>query len=374
MLLIIDATSVSQRLTGIERYTSEIIKSLVPKAIDASYTVTLLTSRDIRIDPLSSLYHSACSLKTSPFKSRLLTEQIWIPWILCRTEKAVCFFPAFPPSPLINFFRSKKRVIKTVFDAVMWRHPETISWKNKCYMRPIETFWMSRYDCIHTISAFSMSEIASFFPVTKTKMVNSGIGHDYTNSATGHAERAQDEVIKRYALPEGFLLFVGTLEPRKNLLFLFEVICLLKKRIPKIKLIVAGRFGWGADALFNCVKERQLAENVIFLGSILDNDLPILYSLASIFVFPSVYEGFGLPVVEAMASGTPVIASHAASIPEVAGDAAILLPPDNTDAWVEAIYTLLHDTDLRSKLVENGYQQSKKFNWHDVSKKILESM
>jgi glycosyltransferase involved in cell wall biosynthesis len=374
MLLIIDATSVSLRLTGIERYATEIIKDLVSMAANDGYSVTLLTSRDVSVNELTSFNHPACTIQSSPFHSRLLTEQVWIPWILCPIKKAVCFFPAFPPSPLINFFRFKKRIIKTVFDAVMWRHPETISWKNKLYMKPLESYWMSRYDRIHTISNFSMQEITGLFPATKNKVTNSGIGCNYRIFTSDHGENSPARLIKRYELPKEFIFFVGTLEPRKNLVFLLEIICLLKDKIPDIRLVIAGRSGWGADALFKCVTERQLAENVIFLGAVSDKDLPILYSLATIFVFPSLYEGFGLPVVEAMAAGTPVIASHAASIPEAAGDAAVLLPPDNAALWRDAVYSLLQDADRRNDLIKKGYQQAQKFSWQDVSRKILESL
>ncbi len=343
-------------------------------AADDGYSVTLLTSRDIGENVLTSFNHPACTIKSSPFHSRLLTEQVWIPWILCPIKKAVCFFPAFPPSPLVNIFRFKKRVIKTVFDAVMWRHPETVSWKNKFYMRPLETYWMTRYDQIHTISNFSMQEITSLFPAIKNKVTNSGIGCNYDKFTSSHRVNCTDKQIKGYELPKEFILFVGTLEPRKNLVLLLEAICLLKNKIPDIRLVIAGRFGWGADALFKCVAERQLAENVIFLGAVSDKDLPILYSLATIFVFPSLYEGFGLPVVEAMAAGTPVIASHAASIPEAAGDAAVLLPPDNAALWSDALYSLLQDADRRNDLIKKGYQQAQKFSWHDVSRKILETL
>lgn len=374
MQLVIDATSITERLTGIERYAFEVTKNIIPQAINAGYSIVLLIANRTPANKFKTSGLPGLVIKKSPFSSRLLTEQVWIPWVLGFISEAVCFFPAFPPSPVINLFNSRKRVIKTVFDAVMWRHPETVSWKNKFYMRPLETFWMDRYDCIHTISTFSMREITHLFPATKDKVIHSGIGYDYGILAGDHMGKASEEVKKRYDLPDEFILFVGTLEPRKNLVFLLEVVFQLKTQIPDIRLIVAGRFGWGADALFNCVKERQLTQNVIFLGSVPDNDLAQLYSAASIFVFPSLYEGFGLPVVEAMGAGTPVIASNTSSIPEASGDAAILLPPDNTDIWAEAIFTLLHDTELRSNLVKKGFQQVQKFNWHDVSKKILESL
>lgn len=373
MKLFIDATSCGDRLTGIERYAFEVSNILISQATKLGFTVFVLLKKKSTFE-LQSTKSPSLFIKISPFKSKLLTEQVWIPWVLFSVKKAVCYFPAFPPSPFVYIFRFKKKIIKTVFDAVMWRHPETISWKNKLYMKPLETFWMTKYDRIHTISRFSMQEITDLFPATKNKVIVSGIGCNYDDFSLRDGDYSQEKLIERYQLHGEFILFVGTLEPRKNLVFLLDTLCLLKKKIPDIRLVIAGRFAWGADILFKSVKERQLDENVIFLGAVPDQDLPRLYSLASIFVFPSLYEGFGLPVVEAMAAGTPVIASQAASIPEAAGDAAILLPPDNAEMWSDALYSLLNDTDLRKEMVKKGYQQARKFNWHDVAKKILKSL
>jgi glycosyltransferase involved in cell wall biosynthesis len=168
-------------------------------------------------------------------------------------------------------------------------------------------------------------------------------------------------IIKKYNLPENFILTVGTIEPRKNLTTLFEVLSQLEDRA--LPLVVIGKQGWLFDETYRKLRDLGLTERVKFLGYVPDEDLPMLYSAATAFAFPSVYEGFGLPPLEAMACGAPVISSNASSLPEVVGEGGLLVSPMDVRAWREAIERVLSDEMLRRDLSLRGLTQAAKFSW-----------
>lgn len=161
---------------------------------------------------------------------------------------------------------------------------------------------------------------------------------------------------------------MGTIEPRKNLVTLMEAFKALRRSLSQkpgfsVKLVIAGQPGWLTKDTFRAVTRLGLGDDVIFTGYVEDEDLPALYSAASALAMPSRYEGFGLPVVEAMACGTPVVCSDAASLPEVAGDAALLAPPDDVGRWVEALHRVVTDEGLRATLREKGLKRAASFTW-----------
>ena len=179
---------------------------------------------------------------------------------------------------------------------------------------------------------------------------------------------------RRYRLPTRYLLFVGTLEPRKNLTALLHAYAMLRAEWhdEDLKLVVAGRTGWLYQDIFATVKSLGLEEEVIFTGFVDDEDLPHLYWGAQLFVFPSLYEGFGLPILEAMASGVPVVTSNTASMPEVAGDAAMLVDPHDSKAIAEGMGKVLYQGRLRDVLIEKGLARARHFTWESVARRTLE--
>ena len=168
-----------------------------------------------------------------------------------------------------------------------------------------------------------------------------------------------------------YLLYVGTLQPRKNLVRAIEAFGLLK-RDSTLKFVIAGKKGWLYDEIFEKVKELNLENEVIFTGYVPDEDLPELYKNAKAFIFVSLYEGFGLPVLEAMSYGIPVLTSNTSSLPEVAGDAALLVDPENTEEIAKGMERLLTDEKLRQQLISKGKEQIKKFSWEKAAKETLQ--
>jgi len=184
-------------------------------------------------------------------------------------------------------------------------------------------------------------------------------------------------VREKYRLPEQFLLTVGTLEPRKNLPFLINVFHRLRQQYamrpgvqPELGLVVAGRKGWKYQEIYQCLDSA--GQNVIRTEFIPREDLVALYSMASAFVLPSLYEGFGFPPLEAMACGCPVVVSNRGALPEVVGDAGMLLDLDNIGLWVQTLQSILDSPALSQSLVERGLQRVRRFSWKTAASETID--
>ncbi|MFN8450879.1 MAG: glycosyltransferase family 1 protein [Anaerolineae bacterium] len=171
-------------------------------------------------------------------------------------------------------------------------------------------------------------------------------------------------------LPERFWLFVGTLEPRKNLTTLIDAYAALPE---KPLLVIGGGKGWDYEPIFAAVERHGLGDSVRFAGFIPADDLPIWYNCAEAFVYPSVFEGFGMPVLEAMACGTPVIVSDASSLPEVAGDAGLCVPPNDVQAWTAALRRAWDDAAWRDQARARGLAQAARYTWAETARQTVES-
>ena len=176
-------------------------------------------------------------------------------------------------------------------------------------------------------------------------------------------------VCAKYGISGEYVLYVGTLQPRKNLIRLIEAFAALESRT--LKLVIAGQKGWLYDRIFARARELDVEQRVIFPGYVAGADLPALLSGAQLFAFPSLYEGFGFPVLEAMACGVPVVCSNVSSLPEVAGDAALLVDPLDTGAWTTALERTLADEELRAELTTRGYAQVRRFSWQRAAEETL---
>jgi glycosyltransferase involved in cell wall biosynthesis len=221
---------------------------------------------------------------------------------------------------------------------------------------------------ILTISEFSREEIIRHLGVDRNTVF-------VTLLAASEEFRPVDESVlsmwkKELQLPERFILFVGSLEPRKNIMSLLKAILLLKKT-SRTKLVIAGGSGWKNSDVYEFIKENNLSESVTFTGYVSRDALVALYNLADVFVFPSKYEGFGLPVLEAMACGCPVICSNTSSLPEVAGDAAIEIDPDNPAIIADAIVKVTMDENVRARFRERSFEQARSFSWISTAEQTL---
>jgi glycosyltransferase involved in cell wall biosynthesis len=222
-----------------------------------------------------------------------------------------------------------------------------------------------------TISEFSAADIAERFAVPREKITVA-----YLAAAPEFHPRdkgpCQEHLARRYGIDSPFILYVGRIQARKNLPRLVEAYARLHKQGVTAKLVMVGKKDWQFERLLDKIKELGLERCVIFPGFVPFDDLPLFYNAADVFVFPSFFEGFGLPVVESMASGVPTITSFGSSLEEVAGDAALLIDPRDTGSIADALGRLLEDRGLRSDLARRGLKRSANFKAGNLAEKALD--
>jgi len=214
---------------------------------------------------------------------------------------------------------------------------------------------------IFTISNFSRDDIIKTYGKDPKDVVTTYLGIKQ--------ELNMEELKKKFDIDGKYILFVGTLQPRKNIAKLIEAFSKIKDK--EIKLVIVGKKGWLWEEIAQAPEKHHVVERVKFLDFVEDEDLPSLYKNATCFVLPSLYEGFGLPVLEAMQYGCPVLISNVSSLPEVGGDAALYFDPTNADEITKKIDQVISDEKLRNEMVEKGKIQVKKFSWEKTAKETL---
>lgn len=264
--------------------------------------------------------------------------------------------------------------ITIIYDMAYKACPETVRNRTKNMLNLTLKNTCKRADKIITISEFSKGEIIQYMGVDEDKIVVMPCGVDFSLYHPNYTHEQINNVKRKYKINDDYLLYLGTLEPRKNIPKLIQAYAELKKKLVDIpKLVLAGRKGWMYDSIFKTVTDFKLEDSIIFTGYVSSEDTPILISGAKIFLFPSLYEGFGMPPLEAMACKVPVVVSNRTSLPEVVGDAGILVDPLSVDSISEGIKSLLINNELRTTLALKGYERSKTFSW-DNSLMIIEKV
>lgn len=285
-----------------------------------------------------------------------------------QKEKADIFFstssyiiPSILPSTI--------KTILTVHDLVAFLFPSNHNKKATIIEKLLFRRALRRAAYVCAISENTRNDILQRFHYEPTQIdvVYCGASDEFKPVPK---ENLQDFIIKTN-LPENFFLAVGTLEPRKNYLNLIKAFKEVSDRYPDYHLVIVGKEGWDFEKIHAAIKENYLNKKIHLLGYLSNKSLVNLYSLAKAFVFPSFYEGFGIPPLEAMQSGCPVISSHTSSLPEVVGDAALLVNPESPNQIAEAMLKIIKDPELATHLREKGFKQAEKFSWDNSAKKLL---
>ena len=259
----------------------------------------------------------------------------------------------------------------TLHDLIFEVYPEHHKRYNHLFLKLMMPRFLRAADQIICVSEHTRRDAERLYGIERSRMTVIYEAADEHYRPQADAE--QLEVVRqRYQLPERYILHVGTIEPRKNLGALLEAFGALKDHFPEVKLLLVGKKGWLYEPFFEQLARSGLASEVCFPGFVREEDLPSVYQLATVFAFPSVYEGFGLPPLEAMACGTPVVASHASSLPEVVGDAGILVSPNDRAALTAALRRVLDDAELRQTMRARGLAQAARFSWQRAAQETLE--
>ena len=296
---------------------------------------------------------------------RIIWEQLFAPLTLAQLRPALLHGMAFT-TPLL--WRGKSVV--TIFDMSFVRYPDRLTRARRWYLKWFTRLSARRAERVIAISESGRREISGLLGIDPRRIdvAVPGVAGDFRPVPAAEVAAFRS----RMGLPERFILHVGTLEPRKNLETLVRAYAGLPQR-DHVKLVLVGAKGWQIDPFFRLIEELDLARDIILAGYSAPGELPLWYASSEVFAFPSVYEGFGLPVLEAMACGAPVIVSNATSLPEIAGSDGLLVDPLDVEAWREALAGLLDDPARRADLSAHGRERASQFSWEQTARHTVAS-
>ncbi|MCS7253693.1 MAG: glycosyltransferase family 1 protein [Armatimonadota bacterium] len=270
-----------------------------------------------------------------------------------------------PFYPLLPHLRGS--LVLTIFDLTPLTHPHCHI-PSTIDVTRMTMLWAKRATRLLTFSNTVKEQLASWFGFPREKVVVTPLAP--AKHFKPQPKERVERILRKYGLPEQFIIYVGVIEPRKNLTTLLRAFAALKGSLPH-KLVFAGDVGWYGESVLNEIISLGLQEHVIRVGYVPDEDLPALICGAEALVYPSLAEGYGLPVIEAMACGTPVICSSAPALPEIAEGAALMVSPHDVYGWAKAIMQLLTDSDLRHELSQKGLERASQFSWEQTAKLTL---
>jgi glycosyltransferase involved in cell wall biosynthesis len=272
----------------------------------------------------------------------------------------------------LPFAKAKAKYVLTIHDLIPLMYPELNSRAFSYYMSKMLKLSAARADLIIAVSENTRRDIVRSLSVSadKIRVVHEGVDRSFKPL---DKTACADYVKRKYGLEKGFILFVGRLEPRKNVTGLLTGFRLLLDRTrADLSLALVGGMTWIHDEIMRSISEQGLDDRVHLIHGATHGELPLLYNSASVFVLPSLYEGFGLPLVEAMACGTPVVASNISSVPEIVGDAGILVDPRRPECIAEALEASMFEYAKRDELIRRGRERAKSFSWESVAAKTLD--
>lgn len=365
MHVLIDLTQVPAGRMGIGSYAENLLAQFDTVAPEIKFTAVLQSDdAPLRaaIPPrIRTLQVPAALCRRLPFRFAL--EQLLLPFLAwrCRVDVIHSLHYSLP-----HFAGGAKRVV-TMHDMTAYVLPHMHPQIKGGYMRFFIRQAIQRADHLIFVSASALEECRNWF---RLPLRNATIIHHGKSDAFHPEGPAKElaEVRARYRLPDQYLLYLGTLEPRKNVPLLLRAFAELAKRHPEARLVIAGKKGWYFDEIFHTAESLDLADRVLFTGYVDEADKPALMRGAFLFIYPSLHEGFGIPVLEAMATGVATIAGNRTSIPEIAGDGALLVDPESLPELTNALEFLYSNIDARTQLAARGLAQAAKFSWEKTAK------
>lgn len=356
-----DALGPATAKTGTGTYTIELVRALAGRE---GLELHVLTNGRLgeALQGLPGVHVHTIGAWGTTRASRILWEQIRLPaWL--RAHRIDVLHGAGHVLPL----RKTVPTVLTIYDLTYWTHPDVHTWMRRTYMRALIPPSLERADAVIAISRSTAADLTTVLQVPESRIRTIPLAAAPWLRPASRDEQAA--VRARYGLNKDYVLFVGTLEPRKNLQRLLEG---FSRAGGGTELVLVGLKGWKLQ-LEELLSRHGLQGRVRPLGHVPDGDLPGLYSAATVFAYPSLYEGFGLPVLEAMACGCPVLTSTTSSLPEVAGEAAVLVDPADTDAVAAGLSRLLGDAGLRERLRSAGEARARDFSWEAAARATLET-
>jgi len=354
------ADALDYQYAGIYYYTKEIIKALA--AVDSFneyFVVRSISEGDISKNVKELIIPQVNFPGAAPY--RLFVQ---IPRILANKQVDIVVEPRhFGP---FNLPKSIKR-ITFIHDLSPLHHPEWHQFVSRTLQRLFLPSILKRTDHVLTNSDYTKQDIIRHFPVTKHKTTSTWLAKE-----DFFQPQADMALLRKLGVDKPYLLHVGTIEPRKNINVLIEAFEQLKQDDDQsLQLVLVGKQGWKSESVFTAIKNSPYKKDIKVLGYVERNALIALYSSAEAFVYPSLFEGFGLPLVEAMACGCPIVSSNAACLPEIAGKAGLYFSPTSSKELLDQLQILLSSPSKKSDLKQLALQQAAKFNWERTAKETL---
>lgn len=372
MKIVLDTTIIKRKdkITGIERVALESVKNILCnqefRKNNSFFILCSKSGKDVVLEEIAKVTDlKGIKFYKSPIKNRVFTDQVWLPFIIERINPDYVYYTTLG-IPLINRFPFSM----IIHDNVAWVMPDTISKGMRYYYKPILQMAIrnKKMDKIMTVSNFSKAEIVKYLGVNESKIFVNYLGISDTFLKSTNLTLNRNNVLEKYNTGDNFIITIGTLEPRKNISGLIRAFQILKSKYSfSGKLIIVGRKGW----INSFSMEENLKKDIIFTGYIEDEHLPILLTSAKAFIFPSFYEGFGLPLIEAMSLGVPVLCSNKASLPEIGGDACEYFDPTDHEEMARKIFWVLEDEKKRNEMSLKGRKRANLFTWSNHSERII---
>jgi glycosyltransferase involved in cell wall biosynthesis len=367
MTIAFDLSAAAHERAGLGRYAAHLAQALLELGLPLTAFVNHRDESRLR-PPLSDIPTLTAGLPRQRWRLRAAVSYFGGP-ALDRTLPGVGLFHA--TEHLLPWL-TQARSVFTLHDTAYLHFPQHHLPRNRLFLRLMMPRFLARADAVIAVSEATRRDAERFYGLrgAKLRVIPEGVETRFRPLAD--SARLAD-VRARYRLPPRFILYVGTIEPRKNLVTLLEAYAALRAEEAHkgLGLVIAGGRGWLVESFFERLRGLGLEEAVTLTGYVPETNLPALINCAAVFAFPSVFEGFGLPPLEAMACGVPVVCSQASSLPEVVGDAGVLLPPLDARAWHEALGRVLLDPPLAAGLRQRGLARAAQFTWAAAARATL---
>jgi glycosyltransferase involved in cell wall biosynthesis len=359
----LDYTPAIQQHAGIGRYADELARALVALGTGDDWQL-FYVDPELRTPtpPLDALPRTTLRQSNKPWRLRVLLST----YLRRGQDQTIGPAEIFHATDHLLPHLAHTRSVFTLHDLTALKFPTAHTQLNRRFLQLMLPHFLRAAEVIIADSYCTQQDALQLYGLSaeRVRVVHLGVDEHFKPASAISTQTVRE----RYQLPDRFILAVSTIEPRKNLIVLLEAYRGLLAQNPQLQLVIAGKRGWHSEPFFERLQALGLTDQVRLLGFVPDEDLPALYSLAEVFAFPSIYEGFGLPVLEAMACGTPVISSNASSLPEVAGEAAIQIAPTEVREWTQALERISNDAELRASLRERGLKQATRFTWEAAAR------
>ncbi len=354
---------IDRKRTGVNNYLYNLLKSMVKNG--KSDKISLIHYQRSN-DPIYSQVKNDIIIPDMPLK---LTSILGIPRAIKNADIDILHIPVHWYNQTTPFFlnRDIKKVL-TIHDLTPIQFPEMHTRETNITWKTSLNLIKNRTEIIIAISNSTKNDIIDLLKIPENRIQVIHEAADERYKPLKNKELVLEEIKKAFNINSPYILFVGTLEKRKNVPTLIKAFFKLKKLSIPHKLVIVGGKGWKYTQIFDLINELRLENDVIFTDYVSDDDLVKLYNAADLFVYPSLYEGFGLPPLEAMACGCPVITSNTSSLPEVVGDAGILIDPNNIDSLTESMHKILLDKGLMEEMSKKSLERANMFSWEKTAK------